>query len=151
MSYEESYDFKTSNTQSNTSNDLHFSLDGSTTTSNPMISVRDEAIEVPDTAFDAKRRRRRQMAGAATVGGVAGFFLVGPIVAIAAAGGAAALVASKRNGPVANGARATGGAVASVGSSIKQFDDKHQIASKTTSSISSGCSWVSNQFNKGKK
>jgi hypothetical protein len=144
--YEEKYDFKTSQTSSN--NDLHLSLDGSPNSSNPMISVRDQEPEVPHTALDDKKRRRRQMAGAAAVGGVAGLVLVGPLVALAAAGGAAALVASKRNGPVANSTRATGEVVANVGGSIKQFEDKHQFAHKTASSVSQGCNWVSTKFNR---
>lgn len=151
--YDEKYDFKTSQTQTSNSSDQHqlWFDDGSGTSTNPMISVADREPEPPHTAFDDKKRRRRQMAGAAAVGGIAGIVLVGPIVALVAAGGAAALVASGRNGPVAKGTRATGEVVANVGSSIKQFDDKHQITKNTASGISKGCSWVSTQFNKSNK
>ena len=113
-------------------------------------------IQVPNTAFDDRRRRRRAIGGAAAVGGVAGLVLVGPIVALAAAGGAAALAASNRkDNKAVQAAQVTGGAVASVGSaavsvgsSVRNFEQNHQIGQKTSNGIRGASNWVSQKFNR---
>ena len=69
------------------------------------------------------------MVGAAAVGGIAGAMLLGPMTAVAAA--VAAAYATTRTDTAGDVARSTGVAAATTATSLKKFNDQHDITGKT--------------------
>mmetsp|Transcript_1741 Transcript_1741/g.2333 ORF Transcript_1741/g.2333 Transcript_1741/m.2333 type:complete len:160 (+) Transcript_1741:118-597(+) len=83
--------------------------------------------------------------GAAVAGGTIGMLVWGPITAVVTGIGAA--VAATTNTKAGAVARASGEATASVGSSVKKFDENYKVTQKSSSAIMGSARWITSKYN----